>query len=109
MSELSLPQLYRHILHAARKFPSIKRDSVVQEIKAEFTANKVPDTSQPLLKLPAFPLPVESIAFSPQQNTYCEHRQSMHTQSHISSQMASRSSFSQRALSELVGDLFLWL
>ncbi|CAK0780978.1 hypothetical protein CVIRNUC_005243 [Coccomyxa viridis] len=40
MSELSLPQLYRHILHAARKFPSIKRDSVVQEIKAEFTANK---------------------------------------------------------------------
>ena len=41
MSELSLPLLYRHILRAARRFPSIKRDAIVQEIKAEFAANKV--------------------------------------------------------------------
>ena len=66
MSELSLPQLYRHILHAARKFPSIKRDSLVQEIKAEFTANKVPNTSQPLLKRSAFHVPAERILFSSQ-------------------------------------------
>ena len=62
MSELSLPQLYRHILHAARKFPSIKRESLVQEIKAEFAANKVCDTGQALLKLPAFHLIIKSIA-----------------------------------------------
>ena len=42
MSELSLPLLYRHILRAAQRFPSIKRDAIVQEIKAEFAANKVP-------------------------------------------------------------------
>ena len=41
MSELNLPVLYRQILRAAQKFPSIKRDSIVQEIKAEFAANKV--------------------------------------------------------------------
>ncbi len=41
MSELNLPLLYRHILRAAQRFPSIKRDSIVQEIKAEFAANKV--------------------------------------------------------------------
>ncbi|CAL5221446.1 g3636 [Coccomyxa viridis] len=40
MSELNLPLLYRHILRAAQRFPSIKRDSIVQEIKAEFAANK---------------------------------------------------------------------
>lgn len=45
MSELSLPLLYRHILRAAQRFPSIKRDAIVQEIKAEFAANKVPDSS----------------------------------------------------------------
>lgn len=41
MSELTLPVLYRHILRAAQKFPSIKRHTIVQEIKAEFAANKV--------------------------------------------------------------------
>ena len=41
MSKLNLPVLYRHILRAAQKFPSIKRDTIVQEIKAEFAANKV--------------------------------------------------------------------
>ncbi|BDA43436.1 hypothetical protein COCOBI_04-4480 [Coccomyxa sp. Obi] len=40
MSQLSLPLLYRHILRAAKQFPSIKRDSIVQEIKIEFSANK---------------------------------------------------------------------
>ena len=60
MSELSLPQLYRHVLHAARKFPSIKRESLVQEIKAEFAANKVHGTSQDLLKLSALHVAIES-------------------------------------------------
>ncbi len=47
MSELNLPLLYRHILRAAQRFPSIKRDSIVQEIKAEFAANKVSPAHQP--------------------------------------------------------------
>ena len=34
-------QLYRAILQAAKRYPSIKRDSVVQEIKREFHAHKV--------------------------------------------------------------------
>ncbi len=41
MSKLSVPLLYRHILRAAKQFPSIKRNSIVEEIKVEFTANKV--------------------------------------------------------------------
>ena len=36
-----MPTLYRHILKAAKQFPSIKRDVVLQEIKLEFRANKV--------------------------------------------------------------------
>lgn len=32
--------LYRHILRAAQRFPSIKRDQVVSEIKQEFRNNK---------------------------------------------------------------------
>lgn len=31
--------LYRHILKAAKRFPSVKRDIIVQEIRAEFRAN----------------------------------------------------------------------
>ena len=34
-------QLYRAILKAAKRYPSVKRDSVVEEIKREFRANKV--------------------------------------------------------------------
>lgn len=32
--------LYRHILKTAKKFPSIKRESIIREIKLEFHANK---------------------------------------------------------------------
>lgn len=41
MSQVPVPLLYRHILRAAKQFPSIKRDSIVKEIKIEFAANKV--------------------------------------------------------------------
>lgn len=41
MTKLHLPLLYRQILRAAQQFPSIKRDTIVQEIKTEFAANKV--------------------------------------------------------------------
>lgn len=33
--------LYRHILKAAKYFPSRKRDSIIREIKASFRDNKV--------------------------------------------------------------------
>ena len=33
--------LYRRILIAAKKFPSIKRDSIIEDIKLEFRENKV--------------------------------------------------------------------
>ena len=46
MSQVSIPLLYRHILRAAKQFPSIKRDSIVQEIKLEFAANKVPPSAE---------------------------------------------------------------
>ncbi len=41
MSQPSVPLLYRHILRAARRFPSVKREGIIQEIKTEFHANKV--------------------------------------------------------------------
>ena len=39
-----LLRLYRQILQAARRYPSIKREAVVQEIRAEFRANRVRDS-----------------------------------------------------------------
>lgn len=33
-------QLYRHIFRAAKRFPSIKRDKIVQDIRSEFRENK---------------------------------------------------------------------
>lgn len=33
--------LYRQVLRAAKRFPSIKRDKVVEDIKAEFRDYKV--------------------------------------------------------------------
>lgn len=36
----TVPLLYRHILKAAQVFPSIKRESIVNEIKTEFRSNK---------------------------------------------------------------------
>eukprot|EP00195_Chlamydomonas_chlamydogama_P016168 CAMPEP_0202894654 /NCGR_PEP_ID=MMETSP1392-20130828/4010_1 /ASSEMBLY_ACC=CAM_ASM_000868 /TAXON_ID=225041 /ORGANISM="Chlamydomonas chlamydogama, Strain SAG 11-48b" /LENGTH=90 /DNA_ID=CAMNT_0049579409 /DNA_START=36 /DNA_END=308 /DNA_ORIENTATION=- len=36
----SVLQIYRHILKAAKYFPSRKRDRIIAEIKAEFRANK---------------------------------------------------------------------
>lgn len=41
MAGVSVPLLYRHILKAAKAFPSKKRNSVLEEIKNEFHANKV--------------------------------------------------------------------
>ena len=41
MSQPSVPLLYRHILRAAKRFPSVKREGIIQEIKTEFHANKV--------------------------------------------------------------------
>ena len=40
-SQANLPKLYRDILKAAKRFPSIKRNKILEEIKAEFHANKV--------------------------------------------------------------------
>jgi len=34
-------QLYRDILKAAKRFPSIKRNQILEDIKTEFHANKV--------------------------------------------------------------------
>ena len=56
MSELNLPLLYRHILRAAQRFPSIKRDSIVQEIKAEFAANKVRELAAQQFAISNFPM-----------------------------------------------------
>jgi hypothetical protein len=40
MSQGSVPLLYRHILRAAKRFPSVKREGILREIKTEFHANK---------------------------------------------------------------------
>lgn len=40
VKEFTVPLLYRHILKAARNFPSIKKDSIIEEIKSEFHRNK---------------------------------------------------------------------
>lgn len=40
MAVMNMPLLYRHILKAASRFPSIKRDAIIQDIKLEFRANK---------------------------------------------------------------------
>ncbi|ETW00162.1 hypothetical protein H310_07567 [Aphanomyces invadans] len=37
----TVPQIYRRVLQLAKKFPSIKRDQLVEDIKAEFHDNKV--------------------------------------------------------------------
>jgi uncharacterized membrane protein YgcG len=37
---MTVLQLYRHILRAAKEFPSVKRSTIIREIKAEFRANK---------------------------------------------------------------------
>jgi len=33
-------QLYRHIIRAAKRFPSIKRDKIVNDIRLEFRENR---------------------------------------------------------------------
>lgn len=40
VAEVNVPSLYRQILKAAKRFPSIKRDRIVQDIKTEFHENK---------------------------------------------------------------------
>lgn len=34
-------QLYRHVLKAAKQFPSIKKHSILKQVKTEFRENKV--------------------------------------------------------------------
>lgn len=41
MSQGSVLHLYRHILKAAKHFPSVKKHSLIREIKAEFRAHRV--------------------------------------------------------------------
>ena len=40
-SQAQVLQLYRDILKAAKRFPSIKRNQILADIKTEFHANKV--------------------------------------------------------------------
>ncbi|OQR88963.1 hypothetical protein THRCLA_22772 [Thraustotheca clavata] len=40
MVRQSVPQIYRRVLKLAQRFPSIKRDQLVLDIKAEFHENK---------------------------------------------------------------------
>lgn len=40
VTQFTVPMLYRHILKAARNFPSIKKDAIIDEIKSEFRENK---------------------------------------------------------------------
>lgn len=37
----NVPRLYRHILKAAKEFPSKKRAGIIEDIKIEFRDNKV--------------------------------------------------------------------
>lgn len=39
--QLPMLQLYRHILKAAKQFPSVKRPKIIQQIKEEFRENRV--------------------------------------------------------------------
>jgi hypothetical protein len=39
--QLTMLQLYRHILKAAKQFPSIKKHSIIQQVKTEFRDNRV--------------------------------------------------------------------
>lgn len=45
---LTTLQLYRHILRAARQFPSVKRERIINEIKTDFRAKKV---TRPFVRL----------------------------------------------------------
>jgi hypothetical protein len=40
MSGLTVPQIYRRVLKLAQRFPSIKKDRLVIDIKEEFHENK---------------------------------------------------------------------
>ena len=40
-AEVHLPLLYRSILKAAQRFPSIRRAAIISDIKHEFHSNKV--------------------------------------------------------------------
>ena len=40
VTQFTVPKLYRHILKAARQFPSIKRDAIIEDIKTEFRESK---------------------------------------------------------------------
>lgn len=38
--KVPVPLLYRHILKALKQFPSIRRETLTNEVKSEFHANK---------------------------------------------------------------------
>ncbi|KAK9829362.1 hypothetical protein WJX72_005410 [[Myrmecia] bisecta] len=40
MADFRVPLLYRQILRAAKQFPSIKRNQIVEDIRQEFQAHK---------------------------------------------------------------------
>lgn len=39
-ASLNTLQLYRHILKAAKQFPSVKKNAIIREIKSEFRAHQ---------------------------------------------------------------------
>ena len=44
---MNVARLYRDILKAATRFPSVKRSAIVRDIKKEFHDNKVPMIAMP--------------------------------------------------------------
>jgi LYR motif-containing protein 4 len=46
VGELSMRALYKHVLRAAKSFPSVKKAGIIREIRTEFRANK--DLTDPL-------------------------------------------------------------
>jgi hypothetical protein len=53
MSRQVTLRLYKEILYCARRFPSIKRDKIVEEIRAGFRANRNVSDPDELRKLRA--------------------------------------------------------
>lgn len=49
-SQANIPKLYRDILKAAKRFPSIKRNKILEEIKVEFHANKTMQNEEEVAK-----------------------------------------------------------
>lgn len=56
--ELTVPLLYRKILRAAKLFPSIKRNAIIEDIKVEFREGQACANRVTLLSLAGLALPV---------------------------------------------------